>query len=199
MDSLPLPHQLTDAESRETSIEREGDRGRERSSLVANLNHLYRGSVHRRMGSPSASADDIIAPLAMILSTTLLFLSSSFLMALRVRTELLDSLRVLHANEMKDEATSPEEDGSPTAASTTAATSSSTRAGAAFTAQDFVERCPFLADESWAMEEFLRVSSGYDVGQWYGTQLPKEVWAPPGTAHCRFHTQEVNFAGMSKK
>lgn len=64
---------------------------------------------------------------------------------------------------------------------------SSGTASPPFTLEQFVQRCPFVADEAWAMEEYQRLCPS-NPGQWYGTQLPSEVWAPPGTAECPFHT-----------
>ncbi|KAG5490389.1 hypothetical protein JKF63_00509 [Porcisia hertigi] len=48
-----------------------------------------------------------------------------------------------------------------------------------------------LTNPAWAMEECVRLCPAAEV--WCGTALPKEVWAPPGTAECPFGTEPVDF------
>ncbi|KAG5497357.1 hypothetical protein JIQ42_03843 [Leishmania sp. Namibia] len=50
---------------------------------------------------------------------------------------------------------------------------------------------PCLTNPSWAMEECVRLCPAAEV--WCGTTLPKDVWAPPGTAECPFGTEPMDF------
>lgn len=50
-----------------------------------------------------------------------------------------------------------------------------------------VQHCPFIADENWAMEEYVRLAH-QNPDRWYATTLPKEVWSPPETKDCPFFT-----------
>ncbi|CAG9577898.1 conserved hypothetical protein [Leishmania major strain Friedlin] len=50
---------------------------------------------------------------------------------------------------------------------------------------------PSLTNPSWAMEECVRLCPAAEV--WCGTALPKDVWAPPGTAECPFGTEPMDF------
>ncbi|CAJ1029702.1 hypothetical protein, conserved [Leishmania lindenbergi] len=50
---------------------------------------------------------------------------------------------------------------------------------------------PSLTNPSWAMEECMRLCPSAEV--WCGTALPKDVWAPPGTAECPFGTEPMDF------
>lgn len=60
--------------------------------------------------------------------------------------------------------------------------------------EQIVRECPFTVDEAWAMEEYLRLTDRHrGIDQWYGTHIPPEVWGPPGTPECPFHTASADF------
>lgn len=50
---------------------------------------------------------------------------------------------------------------------------------------------PALTSPAWAMEECVRLCPAAEL--WCGSALPKEVWAPPGTPECPFHSEPVDF------
>lgn len=54
-----------------------------------------------------------------------------------------------------------------------------------------VESNPSVTNPTWAMEECGRLCPNLDL--WNGSALPREVWAPPGTAECPFGTAPADY------